>query len=180
MKPSRVGLLRHTLRGCVDWNPNNRAIAGAIASHTLRGCVDWNKVVVSGIEQQNLSHPSWVCGLKPTLLYVSLLHTKSHPSWVCGLKHQIPLHLQIQGRCHTLRGCVDWNNNDAYIVLRNDMSHPSWVCGLKLDLAYPNHDGKQSHPSWVCGLKQSGGGWWFDQLMSHPSWVCGYKWVDEV
>ena len=34
-----------------------------------------------------MSHPSWVCGLKP-FVYTPIGNIKkSHPSWVCGLKH---------------------------------------------------------------------------------------------
>ena len=32
------------------------------------------------------SHPSWVCGLKLSLLLLSSAEERSHPSWVCGLK----------------------------------------------------------------------------------------------
>ena len=34
--------------------------------------------------------------------------------------------------CHTLRGCVDWNNLIQRCCFRSGTSHPSWVCGLKL------------------------------------------------
>ena len=76
------------------------------------------------------SHPSWVCGLKQLLGYGNFtqqfvtpfmgvwIETRrcgrydqlpaSHPSWVCGLK--LPWQYAISHyRCHTLRGCVDWN-----------------------------------------------------------------------
>ena len=33
-----------------------------------------------------MSHPSWVCGLKPILWYDDIRKYMSHPSWVCGLK----------------------------------------------------------------------------------------------
>ena len=32
------------------------------------------------------SHPSWVCGLKPSFCTYQYADTLSHPSWVCGLK----------------------------------------------------------------------------------------------
>ena len=53
-----------------------------------------------------MSHPSWVCGLKPqrnTKLYTVLL---SHPSWVCGLKRENDDRFSFV-LSHTLRGCVD-------------------------------------------------------------------------
>ena len=35
-----------------------------------------------------MSHPSWVCGLKHYLVVFLVVITPSHPSWVCGLKQQ--------------------------------------------------------------------------------------------
>ena len=76
------------------------------------------------------SHPSWVCGLKPSFLMLLSQHLRSHPSWVCGLKllllaisalmYVTPFvgvwietkaeHGALRWMCsHTLRGCVDWN-----------------------------------------------------------------------
>mgnify|MGYP007056856821 CR=1 FL=1 len=53
-----------------------------------------------------MSHPSWVCGLKPVLLAKTESVKRSHPSWVCGLKQIL---FSIMNVCmgHTLRGCVD-------------------------------------------------------------------------
>ena len=55
-----------------------------------------------------MSHPVWVCGLKPKRPWQKYRKAKSHPVWVCGLK--------LFGQCqkevgfgHTLYGCVDWN-----------------------------------------------------------------------
>ena len=36
----------------------------------------------------NVSHPSWVCGLKHLKLAEPMFRKVSHPSWVCGLKPQ--------------------------------------------------------------------------------------------
>ena len=55
-----------------------------------------------------MSHPSWVCGLKPVVGRHGVTLVGSHPSWVCGLKH-----------------------TDVSLLQRIDKSHPSWVCGLK-------------------------------------------------
>ena len=56
-----------------------------------------------------MSHPSWVCGLKPDTGLRLATGLASHPSWVCGLKRE---------RSGEIR--------------RKAESHPSWVCGLKL------------------------------------------------
>ena len=40
------------------------------------------------------SHPTWVCGLKQTLLDAQNSSSSSHPTWVRGLKQLIILHLK--------------------------------------------------------------------------------------
>ena len=142
----------HTLRGCVDWNQRvARGMINQYTGHTLRGCVDWNinysllfavllvtpcvgvwiETFLIMIRLKSLmSHPAWVCGLKPQLVTTrprkDVSHpawvcglkligrgandatTSSHPAWVCGLKH--PFRELLNGcNSHTLRGCVDWN-----------------------------------------------------------------------
>ena len=52
------------------------------------------------------SHPTWVRGLKLTLLVLCTLITLSHPTWVRGLKHQARTRNDSEGG-RTLRGCVD-------------------------------------------------------------------------
>ena len=81
--------LRHTLRGCVDWNLILREEHLLYISHTLRGCVDWNLLKCEEVEKR----------------------IESHPSWVCGLKHKCPSKCNQGIYSHTLRGCVDWNFN---------------------------------------------------------------------
>ena len=36
-----------------------------------------------------LSHPAWVCGLKPFVMVHPMKWQKSHPAWVCGLKRWV-------------------------------------------------------------------------------------------
>ena len=55
-----------------------------------------------------MSHPSWVCGLKQDIDAFAASIPKSHPSWVCGLKPNMDYDSNLD-KCHTLRGCVDWN-----------------------------------------------------------------------
>ena len=90
--------------------------------------IETSHVVISHIS--GVSHPAWVCGLKPW--FADLYHalTVSHPAWVCGLKH-----------CGTLR------------VLNLLRSHPAWVCGLKPRRFLMYYIFLVSHPAWVCGLK---------------------------
>ena len=38
------------------------------------------------------SHPTWVCGLKPTVDALHTLRVTSHPTWVCGLKLSFLVH----------------------------------------------------------------------------------------
>ena len=85
----------HTLRGCVDWNNNIDKSGDMLLSHTLRGCVDWNRLILHYKALKAVSHPAWVCGLKP---FRNLSFEKPH--------------------CHTLRGCVDWNSQRELNLLR--------------------------------------------------------------
>ena len=120
---------------------------------------------------------------------------QSHPAWVCGLKH-IKVHKLEMPRCHTLRGCVDWNNLTKSLMPKQRRSHPAWVCGLKHWYWIRIRVWPMSHPAWVCGLKlveaspyrysichtlrgcvdwnpyKSFG---CSSHSSHPAWVCGLK-----
>ena len=54
------------------------------------------------------SHPTWVRGLKQSVIKSVIFDAMSHPTWVRGLKHRL-----------------------APTVYRVNMSHPTWVRGLK-------------------------------------------------
>ena len=54
----------------------------------------------------SVSHPSWVCGLKPRARRKAGYRAASHPSWVCGLKRLCDVYYVVRPG-HTLRGCVD-------------------------------------------------------------------------
>ena len=73
----------------------------------------WIETAVPTFNELNaqMSHPSWVCGLKQLIGKLSCFHARSHPSWVCGLKLQF-----------------------LVLILAKPGSHPSWVCGLKQQL----------------------------------------------
>ena len=90
LKQSKSGTLEftlsHTLRGCVDWNSIGSEETAGNVCHTLRGCVDWNlHVTVCNLWSRVTPfvgvwiETSWVTGYDENFL--------SHPSWVCGLKH---------------------------------------------------------------------------------------------
>ena len=76
----------------------------------------------------------------------------SHPSWVCGLKLSL-LSLRILVLCHTLRGCVDWNIYPGGFRLCIDVTP---FVGVWIETSAKNNGSNVtgSHPSWVCGLKQ--------------------------
>ncbi|WP_410523187.1 hypothetical protein [Phocaeicola dorei] len=94
------------------------------------------------------SHPTWVCGLKPTGFVISVIDTKSHPTWVCGLKP------------------AGYHRRDG-----NRPSHPTWVCGLKhKDFLLDITGEMESHPTWVCGLKHQWPSIRQYRRWSHPAW----------
>ncbi len=53
-----------------------------------------------------MSHPTWVRGLKHKINVLKLKLTTSHPTWVRGLKQE-PYLMLPESHCRTLRGCVD-------------------------------------------------------------------------
>ncbi len=120
----------HTLRGCVDWNFPWVVFGLHLWSHPAWVC-GLKLFCLVKREYQTMSHPAWVCGLKLFLIVNTVHFFWSHPAWVCGLKHDCTYSLlQISSShpawvcglklppfshlalrlCHTLRGCVDWNN----------------------------------------------------------------------
>ena len=119
----------HTLRGCVDWNKYTPEAAGQEA---VTPCVGvWIETSLSlKAEEQQKSHPAWVCGLKRKDKEDIANELMSHPAWVCGLKPSLSVY-----------------------SLADTLSHPVWVCGLKHHNAFAYYSKIQSHPAWVCGLK---------------------------
>ena len=81
-------ILRHTLRGCVDWNLREWSHGSLQGSHTLRGCVDWNSKSIRKVDTTS-SHT-----LRGCVDWNILLTLVSHDLI-----------------SHTLRGCVDWNKS---------------------------------------------------------------------
>ena len=141
----------HTLRGCVDWNINYSLLFAVLL---VTPCVGvWIETFLIMIRLKSLmSHPAWVCGLKPQLVTTRPRKDVSHPAWVCGLK--------LIGR----------GANDA-----TTSSHPAWVCGLKPRSGNGMDDRGRSHPAWVCGLKPFQNNLANCYILSHPAWVCGLK-----
>ena len=87
---------------------------------------------------------------------------KSHPTWVCGLKLFRLFSLNFLA-CHTLRGCVDWNNIDIARTV-NEPSHTlrgcvDWnIISVKEKLSGRGHtlrgcvDWNMSEESFSCSL----------------------------
>ena len=75
--------------------------------HTLRGCVDWNTGLVN-MSREKVVTPFVGVWIETEYRAKLSCCPTSHPSWVCGLKHSLVLGI-CQLRRHTLRGCVDWN-----------------------------------------------------------------------
>ena len=110
-RPARS--LSRTPRGCVDWNRYVHSTEHSEFCRTPRGCVDWNSDTTPYFYINEVSHPSWVRGLKRK--------THSMPNWM---------------KSRTPRGCVDWNTIRYLIFLWLKKSHPSWVRGLKLSVVW--------------------------------------------
>ena len=165
---------RHTLRGCVDWNFREPL-------HVLGCCV--TPFVGVWIE-------TCFCPLLPCRRYVTPFvgvwieteggEHKGSVQWVTPFvggwieTTEVPCLLR-DSACHTLRGCVDWNNFKDVPSEVYAKSHPSWVCGLKLPV-YPVIDLKAGvTPFEGVGIETSLQGSAGLPTGSHPSWVCGLK-----
>ena len=117
-----------------------------------------------------LSQNNYLCAL----IFSHLLNMQSHPTWVRGLKPS--LIKVVSELCRrTLRGCVDWNLTYSWDDKRLRKSHPTWVRGLKLRRNGRYVPRNLSHPTWVRGLKRSSGRASTGDMLSHPTWVRGLK-----
>ena len=105
-----LGGVCHSLRGSVDWNLLKPQDYEQLASsHSLRGSVDWNMALVASMVVEDVSLPSWECGLK--LLTYGMAHTRIMVTPFVGVWIEIFLQrcmILLRYR-HSLRGSVDWN-----------------------------------------------------------------------
>ena len=120
----------------------------------------------------------------------------SHPAWVCGLKLS-NIRYRTKCRCsHTLRGCVDWNEQSQHY---HHCKQVTPCVGVWIETHYTNNLSSilfvtpcvgvwietiacnssifsyRSHPAWVCGLKLPEAWNTYFFVKSHPAWVCGLK-----
>ena len=169
-------IVGRTPRECVDWNNHIQVIFMEFRCRTPRECVDWNSSMLSGSKKVDMSHSSWVRGLKPYLLVFNDVGNKrSHSSWVRGLKQVeyyslaktltvallVSAWIETSIPCYNLtfffrrtpRECVDWNLYLLVVFLIYERRTPrecvDWnflSCILAIEEA-------KSHSSWVRGLK---------------------------
>ena len=145
-----------------------------------------------------VSHPAWVCGLKPeeftkrgaeppvtpcvgVWIETEVAQTynprfqRSHPAWVCGLKLHLVDSIGKKVKSHPAWVCgLKLGHSNGKIIIYQ-WSHPAWVCGLKLCSAPFLPTRQKSHPAWVCGLKHAYQAVAERGMKSHPAWVCGLK-----
>ena len=140
-----------------------------------------------------MSHPAWVCGLKPgtdSLLWgknkvtpcvgvwietqraiFQTVIQRSHPAWVCGLK---PAQRRTGERQPKVTPCVGvWiETGQSFKLLISQKSHTlrgcvDWNMDTEKDCRF-----MMSHPAWVCGLKHLLR-WWFQKgYISHTLRGC--------
>ena len=143
------------------------------------------------------SHPTWVRGLKPVIMYGIKTVMSVAPYVGAWIETEILTGAEQPPISRTLRGCVDWNFRRKRTFVNANKSHPTWVRGLKQRHGAQENLRIESHPTWVRGLKQSGFhhyfwswivapyvGAWIEassltgvgtSRMSHPTWVRGLK-----
>ena len=144
--------MRHTLRGCVDWNPNWLKNTRVINSHTLRGCVDWN-YNLGRYGNLNVVTPCVGVWIETQHVCRCCFREESHPAWVCGLKLLcqtfqtsacvtpcVGVWIETRGlreltAASVVTPCVGVWIETSILQQRVNLpllSHPAWVCGLKL------------------------------------------------
>ena len=136
---SDISILRHTLRGCVDWN------------------IEWGNTYVL----DTVSHPSWVCGLKQKRT-CRVNGKVGHTLRGCVDWNSMKLAFKPRtALCHTLRGCVDWNRSWEG-VHPLDASHTLRGCVDWNNEAYKNKIRQSGHTlrgcvdwNWQRGQKQA-------------------------
>ena len=76
--------------------------------HPVTPCMGvWIETIREEVtNEEDKSHPVWVCGLKHAICSHFQIRSLSHPVWVCGLKLEIIQSSELV-RSHTLYGCVD-------------------------------------------------------------------------
>ena len=120
-------------------------------SHTLRGCVDWN-LVFGNYFLISVVTPCVGVWIETIKFSCVLLSSLSHPAWVCGLKPQITLSVPFNLSSHTLRGCVDWNKKSNRCSRLGSVT-PCVGVWIETKKLFTAKVGEMSHPAWVCGLK---------------------------
>ena len=119
----------------------------------------------------------------------------SHPTWVCGLKPLTP-YMSLPPICHTLRGCVDWNHTwGGNIETANVTPYVGvWIETLIILFILLFSCVTPYVGVWIetisccrwlgcCGVTPYVGVWIETGviynsliiLLSHPTWVCGLK-----
>ena len=131
-----------------------------------------------GYEGAEVSHPVWVCGLKPMPMHLVIL-ILSHTLYGCVDWNKVGADTEPPLVGHTLYGCVDWNIEDC-LTLEMETSHTLYGC-----VDWNN--------TWVLKYFQSWGHtlygcvdwniwiWWsWYHCRSHPVWVCGLKLIPRI
>ena len=100
--------------------------------HTLRGCVDWNTCAVNMCLWDKSSHPSWVCGLKPS--------GNAEDEYDFSVTPFVGVWIETWDSAQT--SLLYWVTPFVGVWIE------TWSQGTT------RWSVPESHPSWVCGLKQ--------------------------
>ena len=107
----------HTLRGCVDWNSKDNPDCQLCQVTPCVGVWIETSKHIQDVEQL-LVTPCVGVWIETFGMKIGIMQPLSHPAWVCGLKH-MGVYQKKQKNSHTLRGCVDWNNDEVNTCIDN-------------------------------------------------------------
>lgn len=88
-------LLSHSTE-CVDWNTQVQHNMAVMNSRILHGCEDWNETEKAEAAKKELSHPTWIRGLKYDNISIHFNLLLSHPIWMRGLSFFLNLCLSYK------------------------------------------------------------------------------------
>ena len=115
-----------------------------------------------------LSHPTWVCGLKLFRLIVLLLLivTPYVGVWIETIKEENNF-VELKVTPYVGVWIETYDSGQSSDLQK---SHPTWVCGLKHPHVIVFKTIVKSHPTWVCGLKHQWPSIRQYRRWSHPAW----------
>ena len=120
--------------------------------HSLRGSVDWNWPTSATNSFPFVTPFVGVWIEISDFFNVIWTPKKSLPSWECGLKYSNKVEIEAHTFGHSLRGSVDWNDQEKVAIAYYEAT-PFVGVWIEICKCIWRDRRLWSLPSWECGLK---------------------------